>query len=256
MRLVLLRTALPAVALSAIALPAVEGVARELRADPAPAARELTVGSAVSGSLAIGPFTVPLPPGDWTVYYTETATSNDRTTRTEKVALIALDGDTMTQEIYARADVKRDRKGFQAFPYCRDASYFHEAQRSNLHTRGQDCWHVRAESLVEREDAGPRFQALYAKADKENLFLPAASVGSRFHFADRDALLRVAYSWNPELVLRSRGDDKVWLAADWSKGEVSQDPRRMAVMRIMQRWGADWYERVKAAFETGAADIR
>lgn len=234
--------------------------ARQLRSDdPAAgqAAAELPVAGAVlRDRVVLGPFTVPLPPGPWTVYFADSATSRDGATGTERVGLLALDGDTVTQEIYARADVQRQGKGFLAFPECRNPSYFHEEQRSNFHTRAQDCWHVRAVSTVERADAGPRFQALYARTDAENLFLPAAMVGSRFHFANGDALLRVAYGWNPELLLRSRTDDKVWLAADWSKGEVGRDPRRLAVMRIMQRWGAEWYDRVATAFRAGVAAVR
>lgn len=250
---------LAAMAVAAI-LAATGAGARELRSDdPLPAqqaAAPPVPGAELRGQLALGPFTVPLPPGPWIVYFTESATSKDGSTVTEKVGLLALAGDTVTREIYARADVKRDRKGFLAFPHCRDPSYFHEQQRSNIHTRDQDCWHVRSVSMVERADAGPRFQALYAKTDAENLFLPAAMVGSRFHFAAADALLRVSYAWNPELLLRARSVDKVWLAADWSKGEVSRDPRRLAVMRIMQRWGADWHDGIAAAFRTGIAALK
>lgn len=245
-----------AVLASCLALvPAVAGmpaVAAAAPDNPPPA----QVGERVTGSIELEPFVIPLPPGEWQVYYAETSEAEDGQVVSRRLGLLALDGDRMLQEIYARADLTRDGRGFQAFPACRDPAYLAERLRVNRHTREQDCWHVRAESLVEQPDAGPRFQALARKADAENLFLPAATVGARFHFADRNALLRVSYAWNPDLMLRARTAEKVWLAADWSRGEVEADPRRQAVARIIQDWAEGWYERMLAAFRTGMAAPR
>lgn len=214
-----------------------------------PAARAAGVGDSVEGSLSIDGLSVPLPDGRWEVYY---AKSSGEGYPRREVGLVLVEGRVVRQTVSALVVLAPRRDGFKPWRDCENAVYPVSEMALNRHGREQDCWHLRPVDLSRGDNPSERRRALFAYADRRSLFLPVAMIGARFHRADRDRALQVAYSWNADLILPSRAKEKLWVFQDWTRDSVDLDPRKQAVVDALAGWGREWHARVDESFRAAA----
>lgn len=204
------------------------------------------IGSTAKESITVDGVEVPLPTGEWIVYFTR-ARPGGNYPRSD-VGLARIRDRLVHQTIYITVARARRGDGFRPYGGCEQPYYTHVVVDRNRHSSDQDCHHVRVIDLSAGEQPSENMRALFAFADGRKLFLPVAMIGVRYHLADRKLLLRVSYGWNPDLILPASGKRKLWVFEDWTKAAVEKDPRRKAVMDTMAKWGEDWLPQVRNAF--------
>lgn len=216
-----------------------------------PARAEIpAVGAVLNGELTLRGFTVELPPGDWTVYYAREREEGE--TPRSDVGLAQIADDVIRQTAYITAARSTGGNGFKAYRNCKSEFYSREETVDNRTGYKQECWHVRPVDLSKGEKPPLSRQALFKLADERRAYLPVAMVGTRFHHANRRGLLRYAINWNPDLILPSRAEGKIWVFQDWTADIVKTDPRKIAVMTVVGNWGEEWAPLVKGWFDAGA----
>lgn len=201
-------------------------------------------GQKVTGSVEIGGRTLPLPPGEWTVYFK--AEDDDGKFTNSKLGLVLISGKAIRQTAYFRAVTSKKGTGFRPYELCTQPHYFHSETVANQVGGKQDCWHVLAETLAPNEQSD-RQQAITAFAKSQGLFLPLAVIGTRYHLADQKFLFQASYGWTPDLILKAPVDLKVWRFQDWTAESVAKDPRKRIIMSKFKRWGEEWRPKIEAA---------
>lgn len=205
-----------------------------------------SVGETISSKITVEGFAVPLPSGQWTVYYVEG--SQEGRFPTTKVGLAQIENEVVVQTVYVRVERAVGREGFVPYPNCSMDHYFHAEVERNQAGAEQNCWHIRAEALTREDDSSPRHLALFEFAKAQDAFLPVTEIGARFHMATREHAFRVSYNWNPDYILRPPAPQKVWVFPDWAGGEARTEPRKVAVLNALKRWAEDWYPAMTEAF--------
>lgn len=202
-------------------------------------------GQTVTGAVEIGGKTLPLPPGEWTVYFT--AGDDDGKFASAKLGLVLISGKAIKQTAYFRTVTSKKGAGFRPYELCNQPYYFHGEMAVNQAGGKQDCWHVLAETLAPNDESD-RQKAITAFAKSRGLFLPLAVIGTRYHLADQKFLLQASYSWTPDLIIKAPADLKVWRFQDWTAESVAKDPRRRIIMSKFKRWGEEWRPKIGAAY--------
>lgn len=210
----------------------------------------IEAGQTATGSVEIGGKTLPLPPGEWTVYFK--LDENGEKFSESKLGLVLIKGKTIRQAVYFRTSTSKKSAGFRPYEQCAQPYYFHSETALNQVGGKQDCWHVLAETLAPNEPSD-RQKAITEFARSRDLFLPLALVGTRYHRADQKTLLQVTYGWTPDLILKAPEAQKVWRFQDWTAESAARDPRKNIVMSKFKRWGEEWRPKIEAAFSETAA---
>lgn len=202
-------------------------------------------GQTVTGSVELGGRTLPLPPGEWTVYFK--VEENGEKFANSKLGLVLISGKAIKQTAYFRTIRSKKGAGFKPYELCAQPYYFHSETAANQVGGAQDCWHVQAETLAP-DNQSDRQEAITAFAKSRGLFLPLVVIGTRYHRADQKLLLQAAYGWSPDLILKAPADLKAWRFQDWTAESVARDPRKRVIMSKFKRWGEEWRPKIGAAF--------
>ena len=208
-------------------------------------ARASEPGTALEGVAGIGGFKVPLPDGQWTVFYSEDKPEGKIPTFT--LGLLRTGGKAVKQIAFIRVANNSIRGGFKPFEQCALPNYFFAETVVNQIGGAQNCWHVRPETLA-ADTPSARQTALTNFAKSRKLFLPLTMIGSRYHMASRTSSLRVSYGWAPDLIIPAPKEKKAWRFQDWTAEAVAVDARKKAVMTRMKHWGEEWRPKVLEAF--------
>ncbi len=207
----------------------------------------LDAGQIASGAVQLGGMTIPLPQGEWSVYYA--VEDSDGKFPTSKLGLVLVSGKTVKQTAYFRVSRSKTGAGFKPYEQCAQPHYFYSETALNQISGAQDCWHVQAETLAP-DEASDRQKAMLAFAKSRGLFLPLAVIGSRFHRASADVLLQASYGWTPDLIIKAPKDTKVWRFQDWTAEAVAKEPRKKVIMTKFKRWGEEWRPQIDTAFSS------
>lgn len=207
----------------------------------------LDVGQTASGAVQLGGMTIPLPQGEWSVYY---AVEDEYPKfQTSKMGLVLISNKAVKQTAYFRVSRSKTGAGFKPYEQCSLPYYFYGETVLNQISGAQNCWHVQVETLAP-DDASDRQKAILEFAKSRGLFLPLAAIGSRFHRASPDVLLQASYGWTPDLIIKAPKDIKVWRFQDWTAEAVTKEPRKKAVMTKFKRWGEEWRPQIETAFSS------
>lgn len=204
------------------------------------------VGDSVSGVLAVRSFNVPLPEGAWSVYFV--AANDDDSHPRLDVGLALVQAGVVKQTAYVVVARAPGRDGFKRYANCERPHYLHTQVSINRHGLDQACWHVRPIDLGLSDRPPDALGALSKFADEAGIYLPVVLLGARFHNADRTGALRVAYNWNPDLIVSAGQKKKFWIYADWTNDGIALDPRKAAVVAIVRSWAEEWLPSIEAAF--------
>lgn len=212
-------------------------------------ARALEAGQTATGSVQVGGMNIPLPGGEWSVYYA--VEDDDAKFKTSKLGLVQISGKAVKQSAYFRVSRSKTGGGFRPYEQCSQPHYFFGETAMNQIGGKQDCWHVQAETLAP-DEASDRQKAILEFAKSHSLFLPLTIVGPRFHRASADVLLQASYGWAPDLIVKAPKEIKVWRFQDWTAEAVAKEPRKKVVMNKFKRWGEEWRPRIDDAFASFA----
>lgn len=205
----------------------------------------LEAGQTATGSVQLGGMKIPLPDGEWTVYYA--VENEDAKFQNSKMGLVLVSNKAVKQSAYFRVSRSKTGGGFKPYDQCALPYYFHSDTVMNQMSGAQDCWHVAAETLAP-DEASDRQKAILAFAKSRGVFLPLAAVGPRYHKASPDVLLQVSYGWTPDLIIKAPKDAKVWRFQDWTAEAVAKDARKKVIMNRFKRWGEEWRPRIDESF--------
>lgn len=205
----------------------------------------LDAGQTVKDSVTVGGMAIPLPDGEWTVYYA--VEDDDPKFLNSKVGLVLLSGKAVKQTAYFRVSQSKTGAGFKPYAQCSQPYYFFSETVQNQASGAQDCWHILVETLAPDEESD-RQKAILAFAKSREVFLPLTIIGPRFHYAGSQALLQVSYGWTPDLIVKAPKDIKVWRFQDWTAEAVAKEPRKKVIMTKFKRWGTEWRPEIESAF--------
>ncbi|MFZ5835367.1 MAG: hypothetical protein ACOY2B_08295 [Pseudomonadota bacterium] len=231
-------------AAGAVVMAAVIGLIVALLGISSPAFAVET-GQIVKGSVTVGGMAMPLPDGEWTVYY---AVEDDGAKfLNAKLGLVLLSGKAVKQTAYFRVSRSKTGAGFKPYAQCSQPYYFFSETVQNQAGGAQDCWHILVETLAPDEESD-RQKAILAFAKAHGVFLPLTVIGPRFHYASSQALLQASYGWTPDLIVKAPKDIKVWRFQDWTSEAVASEPRKKVIMTKFKRWGAGWRPKIDSVF--------
>jgi len=207
----------------------------------------LDAGQTASGAVQLGGMTIPLPQGEWSVYYA--VEDNGEKFQTSKLGLLLINDKIVKQTAYFRVSRSKTGAGFKPYEQCAQPHYFYSETALNQISGAQDCWHVQVETLAP-DEVPDRQKAMLAFAKSRGLFLPLAVIGPRFHRASADVLLQASYGWTPDLIIKAPKDTKVWRFQDWTAEAVAKEPRKKVIMAKFKRWGEEWRPQIDTAFSS------
>jgi len=205
----------------------------------------LEAGQKASSPVQLGGMSIPLPDGEWSVYYA--VENEDAKFQTSKLGLVLISGTAIKQFVYLRVLRSKTGGGFRAYGQCTQPYFFYGETAVNQTSGAQDCWNVAVETLAP-DKPSDRQKALLEFAKSHNLFLPLATIGPRFHKASADVLLQASFGWTPDLIIKAPSDTKVWKFQDWTAEAVAKDLRKKVIMNKMKRWGEEWRPHIEDAF--------
>ncbi len=201
------------------------------------------VGTKISSTVSLGPRTIPLPEGTWTVVSTGSSQSTKQNALL-RVYLAQLEGGRLSRWIYISTNVDINQVGWTRNKDICDRKNVHFAYSDSAHNPNDiECWALN--HWGQTLGSNPPQAAVDFYRWSDNLGRPNTAVGLAYYFAKRGDVLTVEYKFNPVLAGFPDTPSAEWRGSPWHVDVASKDPKKLAYLRGLKAMGEKYFQELR-----------
>jgi len=196
----------------------------------------------VGQAIDMGPRSVPLPQGRWTVVSEEGL--SERRAKIRRVVIAELEHNVLSRWMYVSTSVENNRDEWKRNKSVCDKKNVHFAYSdSNNSDKDIKCWVVNQYGMTMGNDPHQAWINFYRWSD--TLGRPNTAVGLEYYFVKNGDFLLVGFYVNPVLDGFPDTPTAEWRGNPWHPDLASKDPKRLAYLRALKAMGEKYFEQLR-----------